>query len=54
MRDITLLAALIVLIALAGYIVRPASRVASNTLYILAAILGLLLLLGFTRLARLA
>ncbi len=34
------------LIALAGYVVRPTNKVASNTLYIIAAILGSLLLLG--------
>ncbi len=51
---ITLLAALVVLIALAGYIMRPTNRTASNTLYIIAAIFGFLLLLGLTRLARLA
>jgi hypothetical protein len=51
MRGITLLAALIILVALAGYIMRPASRVASNSLYALAIIFTVLLLLGLTGLA---
>ncbi|HKF93525.1 MAG TPA: hypothetical protein VKB53_08935 [Gammaproteobacteria bacterium] len=51
MRGITLLAALIALMALAGYIMRPASLVASNSLYALAVIFTLLLLLGLARLA---
>lgn len=51
MRGITLLIALISLLALAGYIVRPTSRVTSNTLYTLAGIFTVLLILGFGRLA---
>lgn len=50
MRGITLLFVIISLLALAGYIMRPTSRVASNTLYILAAIFTLLLILGLGRL----
>jgi hypothetical protein len=51
MRGITLLVAIIALVGLAGYIVRPTSKVASNTLYALAAIFTLLLILGIARLA---
>lgn len=51
MRGIALLVVVLVLIALAGYIIRPTNRVVSNSLYILAGILGVLLLLGLTRLA---
>jgi hypothetical protein len=46
MRGIILLVIIILLVALAGYIVRPTSKVASNTLYVLAAIFTLLLVLG--------
>jgi hypothetical protein len=51
MRGITILAAIIALVALAGYIVRPSSRVVSNTLYVLALIFTALLVLGLARLA---
>lgn len=51
MRGITLLVVIIILVALAGYIVRPTSKVASNSLYLLAAIFALLLILGIARLA---
>jgi hypothetical protein len=51
MRGISILVAIIALVALAGYIVRPSSRVASNTLYVLAAIFSGLLVVGFARLA---
>jgi len=49
MRGVTLLFVIVVLIALAGYIVRPSSKVASNTLYILSGIFTALLVLGLTR-----
>jgi hypothetical protein len=49
MRGVTLLFVIVVLIALAGYIVRPTSKVASNTLYILSGIFTALLVLGMTR-----
>jgi hypothetical protein len=51
MRGIVVLVIVLVLIALAGYIIRPTNKVASNALYILAGILGVLLMLGLTRLA---
>lgn len=51
MRGVTLLIAIVILIALAGYIVRPSSKVTSNTLFILAGIFTALLILGVTRLA---
>ncbi|MBA2491940.1 MAG: hypothetical protein H0V34_09625 [Gammaproteobacteria bacterium] len=49
MRGITLLVVIVVLIALAGYIVRPSSKVASNSLYILSGIFTALLVLGMAR-----
>jgi hypothetical protein len=48
-RGISLLFAIIALMALAGYILRRTSRVASNVLYILAAIFLALLVLGLAR-----
>ncbi len=51
MRGIAVLVIVVVLIALAGYIIRPTNKVASNSLYILAGILSILLLLGLTRIA---
>jgi hypothetical protein len=50
MRGITVLAAIIALVALAGYIVRPSSKVASNALYIIAGIFAGLLTIGLVRL----
>jgi hypothetical protein len=51
MRGITLLIVIISLLALAGYILRPTSKVTSNTLYTLAVIFTVLLVLGFSRLS---
>ncbi|MCP4408427.1 MAG: hypothetical protein GY807_11815 [Gammaproteobacteria bacterium] len=51
MRGIGLLVIIVTLIAVAGFMVRPSNKIASNTLYIISAILGLLLILGLTRLA---
>jgi hypothetical protein len=51
MRGITILIVIVILVALAGYIMRPTSKVASNTLYVLAGIFVLLLALGLARLA---
>lgn len=51
MRGIAVLVIIVMLIALGGYLTRPTNKVTSNTLYIIAAILGLLLVLGLTRLA---
>lgn len=50
MRGPALLIAIVVLMALAGYVVRSSSKQASNILYALAAILGTLLAIGLTRL----
>ncbi len=49
MRGISLLFAIIALLALAGYIVRGTNRMVSNTLLILSALLLVLLVLGLTR-----
>jgi hypothetical protein len=50
-RGIALLIAIITLLSLAGYVIRSSNKVASNTLYVLAALLAVLLILGLTRLA---
>jgi hypothetical protein len=49
MRGISLLFAIIILLALAGYIVRGSNKVASNTLLALSGLLLVLLVLGLTR-----
>ena len=51
MQRIVLLFAIVMLVALAGYIVRSTNKVASNSLFIIAAILLVLLIAGLTRLA---
>lgn len=41
--------AIVLLIALAGYIIRPSSKTVSNALYIVSAVCLVLLALGFAR-----
>lgn len=49
MRGISLLFAIIALLALAGYVVRGSNKMASNTLLVLSGLLLVLLVLGLTR-----